>query len=72
MEDLFEKNKLEVKNLSIEPGSSLISNAGSILYRVGSKKETLEGYTLIFVDGGMADNIRPGLYGVKYSAIITN
>lgn len=72
MENLFEKNKLEVKNLSIEPGRSLILKAGSILYRVGSQKKTLEGYPLIFVDGGMTDNIRPSLYGAKYSAIIAN
>ncbi|KXA00141.1 hypothetical protein HMPREF3224_00112 [Anaerococcus hydrogenalis] len=72
MENLFEKNKLEVKNLSIEPGRSLISKAGSILYRIGSQKKTLKGYPLIFVDGEMTDNIRPSLYGAKYSAIIAN
>lgn len=72
MEDLFEKNKLEVKNISIEPERFLISKAGSILYRVGSQKKTLESYPLIFVDGGMTDNIRPSLYGAKYSAIIAN
>lgn len=72
IEDLFEKNKLEVKNLSIEPDRSLISKAGSIIYRIGSQKKTLEGYPLIFIDGGMTDNIRPSLYGAKYSAIIAN
>lgn len=72
MEDLFEKNRLSIKNFSIEPGRSLISKAGSILYRIGSQKKTLEGYPLIFVDGGMTDNIRPSLYGAKYSAIIAN
>ena len=72
MEDLFEKNRLSIKNFSIEPGRSLISKAGSILYRIGSQKKTLECYPLIFVDGGMTDNIRPSLYGAKYSAIIAN
>ena len=72
MEDLFEKNKLSITNLSIEPGRSLISKAGSILYRVGSTKVTMEGYPLIFVDGGMSDNIRPSLYGARYSAILAN
>lgn len=61
MEDLFEKNRLSIKNLSIEPGRSLISKAGSILYRIGSQKKTLKGYPLIFVDGEMTDNIRPSL-----------
>lgn len=72
MEDLFEKNKLSITNLSIEPGRSLISKAGSILYRVGSTKVTMEGYPLIFVDGGISDNIRPSLYGARYSAILAN
>ncbi|WP_276876810.1 diaminopimelate decarboxylase [Anaerococcus hydrogenalis] len=72
MEDLFEKNKLSITNLSIEPGRSLISKAGSILYRIGSTKVTMEGYPLIFVDGGMSDNIRPSLYGARYSAILAN
>lgn len=72
MEDLFEKNRLSIKNLSIEPGRFLISKVGLILYRIGSQKKTIEGYPLIFVDGGMTDNIRPSLYGVKYSAIIAN
>ena len=72
MEDLFEKNRLSIKNLSIEPGRSLISKAGSIIYRIGSQKKPLEGYPLIFVDGEMKDNIRPSLYGAKYSAIIAN
>lgn len=72
MEDLFEKNKLSIKNLSIEPGRSLVSKAGSILYRLGSSKITMEGYPLIFVDGGMSDNIRPSLYGARYSAILAN
>lgn len=72
MEDLFEKNKLSITNLSIEPGRSLISKVGSILYRVGSTKVTMEGYPLIFVDGGMSDNIRPSLYVARYSAILAN
>lgn len=72
MEDLFEKNKLSIKNLSIEPGRSMISKAGSILYRLGSTKITMAGYPLIFVDGGMSDNIRPSLYGARYSAILAN
>jgi RimJ/RimL family protein N-acetyltransferase len=37
------------------------------LYRVGTVKETPEGRTLVAVDGGMADNIRPMLYGARYT-----
>lgn len=72
IENIVKKLNLSIKSVCIEPGRSLISKAGSILYTVGSKKKTLEGYPLIFVDGGMSDNIRPSLYGAEYSAIAAN
>lgn len=68
----LEKNKLDVKIISIEPGRSLISNAGHTLYKACSVKETYSGKNYIFIDGGMTDNIRPALYGAKYEAAITN
>lgn len=72
IEDLLGYYKLEIKNIGIEPGRSLISKSGSMLYTLGSTKKTLEGFPLVFVDGGMSDNIRPSLYGAKYSAILAN
>ena len=57
-----------VPTLVIEPGRSIIARAGIALYRVGAIKETPGGITYLFVDGGMADNIRPALYGASYSA----
>ena len=63
---------LPIKRVGIEPGRSLINQAGSTLYTVASVKETLEGLPLVFVDGGMSDNIRPSLYGAKYDALIAN
>ncbi len=38
------------------------------MYRVGARKVTPVGITYLFVDGGMADNIRPALYGAQYTA----
>src|SRR2546421_1216726 len=55
--------------LVIEPGRSIIARAGVAIYRVGARKPTPGGITYLFVDGGMADNIRPALYGALYSAI---
>ena len=63
---------LSIETVGIEPGRSMVNQAGTTLYRVGSVKHTLEGYPLVFVDGGMSDNIRPSLYGAKYDALLAN
>jgi diaminopimelate decarboxylase len=55
--------------LIIEPGRSIIARAGVAVYRVGARKSTPGGITYVFVDGGMADNIRPALYGALYTAL---
>ena len=58
--------------LLIEPGRSIVARAGVALYRVGTIKEIPGVRTYVSVDGGMADNIRPALYGAKYRALIAN
>ena len=61
-------NGLPAPTLILEPGRSIIARAGVAIYRVGVRKATLGGVTYLFVDGGMADNIRPALYGAQYTA----
>jgi diaminopimelate decarboxylase len=56
----------------IEPGRSLVGNAGVTAYTVGTVKEIPGVRTYIAVDGGMSDNIRPMLYGARYEAIVAN
>ncbi len=58
--------------LLIEPGRSIVARAGVALYRVGTIKEIPGVRTYVSVDGGMADNIRPALYGAKYRALIAS
>ena len=60
---------LPVPTLIIEPGRSIIARAGVAVYCVGARKVTPGGITYLFVDGGMADNIRPALYDAKYTAL---
>lgn len=52
--------------IAFEPGRSLSGPAGLTLYRVGPIK-TIGGQRLIAVDGGLADNPRPALYGSRYT-----
>ena len=56
--------------LALEPGRSIVANAGVALYTVGTLKEIPGIRTYAAVDGGMADNIRPALYGSEYSVDI--
>ncbi|MGB6129370.1 MAG: diaminopimelate decarboxylase [Psychrilyobacter sp.] len=63
---------LGIKKLQIEPGRSLVANAGTTLYTVQGLKTTYSGKNYYFIDGGMTDNIRPALYQAVYSGTIGN
>jgi diaminopimelate decarboxylase len=56
------------KHLVIEPGRSLVANAGVTLYTVESVKRLPGGARIVAVDGGMSDNPRPMLYEAAYEA----
>lgn len=57
---------LATPHVLIEPGRSAVGSAMVTLYRVGTVKRS-GGRTLVAVDGGMSDNIRPMLYGARYT-----
>ncbi len=63
---------LEPPRLIVEPGRSIVGQAGVALYTVGAIKEIAGVRKYVSVDGGIADNIRPALYGAKYEAIVAN
>jgi diaminopimelate decarboxylase len=56
-------------HLTVEPGRSVVARAGIAVYTVGARKEVPGIRTYVSVDGGMADNIRPSMYGSQYEAI---
>lgn len=58
--------------LVLEPGRSLVGQAGLTLYRVGVVKHASETTTYVAIDGGMSDNPRPQLYGASFSAMLAN
>jgi diaminopimelate decarboxylase len=66
------KHGLPVPVLSVEPGRSIVGNAMVTVYSVGVVKEIPAIRTYVSVDGGMSDNIRPMLYGARYSALVAN
>ena len=59
-------------NLIVEPGRSIVANPVLTLYRVGVVKELPGVRTYLSVDGGMSDNIRPVLYGSRYTFALAN
>lgn len=63
---------MSMPEIWIEPGRSLVGDAGTTLYKIGSKKDVPNVRKYIAVDGGMSDNIRPALYEAKYEAILAN
>jgi diaminopimelate decarboxylase len=56
---------IRVPRLTIEPGRALVARAGVTVYRVAAVKRGAT-RTFVAVDGGMSDNPRPALYGVRY------
>jgi diaminopimelate decarboxylase len=63
---------ISMPEIWIEPGRSLVGDAGTTLYKVGSRKEVPNVRNYLAVDGGMSDNIRPALYQAKYEAVLAN
>lgn len=57
---------LTVPRLMIEPGRAIAGPAGVALYHVLAVKRT-GSHVFVAVDGGMSDNPRPALYGVRYA-----
>jgi len=70
----FFKNKCKELNInepavSMEPGRSIVADAGITLYKVGNVKK-IEGYkNYVAIDGGMTDNPRFALYESQYTVV---
>ncbi len=62
-----ERRGLPPVHTLVEPGRSVVGTAMLTLYRVGTVKASAGGPTIVAVDGGMSDNIRPMLYGSRYT-----
>ena len=63
------EHNMNVPFICIEPGRSIVGEAGITLYTVGSRKEIKDIRTYVSVDGGMTDNIRYALYQSKYTIL---
>ncbi len=66
-ERVRERN-LSVTRLAVEPGRAIVALAGTTLYRVLAVKRQSR-RTFVVVDGGIAENPRPALYGARHHVI---
>jgi diaminopimelate decarboxylase len=69
---LCEEHDIPTPELWIEPGRSVVAEAGTTLYTLGARKDIPDIRTFLSVDGGMSDNLRPALYQAKYEAAVAN
>jgi len=67
-----ERLGIKVPEIHMEPGRSIVADAGMTIYKVGTVKE-IPGYlTYVSVNGGMTDNPRYALYKSAYTVFIAN
>lgn len=66
LEEELTKQDVKIHKALIEPGRSIVAEAGTTLYTIGGIKQT-PNRLYYFVDGGMTDNIRPALYQANYT-----
>ena len=66
----IQEDHLKMPAIWIEPGRSIVGEAGYNLYTIGARKEVPGLLPYVAVDGGMGDNIRPALYQAQYEAVL--
>lgn len=69
---LCQTKGLPMPNVIMEPGRSIVADAGMTLYTAGTVKEITGYKNYLSVDGGMTDNPRYALYGSAYTVYIAN
>lgn len=72
LNECIKTKSIKAPKLILEPGRSIVGEAGITLYTVGAVKEIIDVKKYVAVDGGMFDNPRYTLYEAKYEAVLAN
>ncbi len=72
VDELCAQYGIKKPKILMEPGRSIVADAGMTLYTVGTLKEIKGFKTYVSVDGGMADNPRYALYNSPYTVMLAN
>lgn len=70
IKDAINSKGIHMPRLMVEPGRSIVGEAGITLYSVGNIRDIKGIKKYVCIDGGMFDNIRPALYQADYEAVI--
>lgn len=63
---------IDLPSVRLEPGRSIVADAGMTIYTVGTVKKITGYKNYVSVDGGMTDNPRFALYRSSYTVFIAN
>ncbi len=72
LKSVLNEKHLPLPRLIVEPGRSIVGEAGITLYTVGAIKDIKDVKTYAAVDGGMFENPRPSLYDARYTAFVAD
>lgn len=72
LDEACKEKNISAPAVLLEPGRSIVADAGMTLYTVGSVKE-IEGFkNYVSIDGGMTDNPRYTLYQSSYTVLLAD
>lgn len=66
------EENVPLPTILMEPGRSIVADAGLTLYTVGTVKSINDYKNYVSIDGGMADNPRYTLYEAEYTLMLAN
>lgn len=66
------KKNIDLPSLMLEPGRSIVGQAGCTLYNIGAIKKGEGEIHYAAVNGGMTDNLRAALYQAKYTGVLAS
>ena len=72
IKNMCENLSINMPTILMEPGRSIVADAGLTLYTVGGRKEITGFKNYVSVDGGMPDNPRYALYQSDYTVMLAN
>lgn len=72
IKELCSEHSVEMPKILMEPGRSIVADAGLTLYTAGYLKEITGLKNYISIDGGMTDNPRFTLYQSPYTVLLAN
>lgn len=69
VKDVCRELSLPVPKIILEPGRSIVADAGMTVYTVGTVKKIPDFVNYVSVDGGMTDNVRYAMYKSPYTLL---